>query len=70
MTPVHQPRSSFVIRIWWEEAGDSQPIWRGWVQHTRSGEAAYVQDLDELLAFIERRTGKLAVPDRPPAWLR
>jgi hypothetical protein len=29
------------------------------VQHTRSGEAAYVQDLEELLAFIERRTGKL-----------
>ena len=34
------------------------------------GEAAYVHDLEELLAFIERRTGKLAVPDRPPAWLR
>jgi len=34
------------------------------------GEAVYVQDLEELLAFIERRTGKVAVPDRPAAWLR
>jgi hypothetical protein len=29
------------------------------------GEAAYVQDFEELLAFMERRTGKLAVPGRP-----
>jgi hypothetical protein len=34
------------------------------------GEAAYIQELEELLAFIERGTGKLAAPDRPPAWLR
>jgi hypothetical protein len=70
MTSLHQPRNSFVIRIWWEQAGDSQSIWRGWVQHTRSGEATYVQDLEELLAFIERWAGKLSNPDGPPMWLR
>ena len=68
MTPLHQPHSSFVIRIWWEEmdtSADSQPIWRGWVQHTRSGEETYVQDLEGLLGFIELRTGKLSNPDEP-----
>ena len=72
MTPVHQPRSSFVIRIWWEEGGtpgDSQPIWRGWVQHVRSGDEVFVQDAEGLLSFIEQWTGKLSVLDRPPAEL-
>jgi hypothetical protein len=69
MTSFHQPHSSFVIRIWWEETDvtpDSRPIWRGWVQHTRSGEATYVQDLEGLLGFIERWTGKLSSPDGSP----
>jgi len=29
------------------------------VQHTRSGEAAIVQDLDALLAFVQDHTGEL-----------
>jgi len=56
-----------VIRIWWEEAGapgDGQATWRAWVQHAGSGEAAYVQNVEGLLAFIERRTGKLASKDQ------
>ena len=69
MTPLHQQHSSFVIRIWWEQAdaaADGRPIWRGWVQHVRSGEAAYVQDLEGLLAFIERWTGRLTVGSTDP----
>lgn len=53
MIPLRQAHSSFVIHIWWEEAGtpsDSQPIWRAWVQHACSGEAVYVSDLPALLA--------------------
>jgi hypothetical protein len=49
-------RHSFVVRIWREEGS---AVWRGWVQHTRSGESSAAQDLNELLAFVERRTGKL-----------
>lgn len=49
-------RHSFVVRIWQEEGHSG---WRGWVQHTRSGDAAFVQSLGELLAFVERRTGAL-----------
>lgn len=55
-------RDSFVIRIWREE---DQSGWQGWVQHTGTGEAAYVRDTDELLAFIERRAGPLSNLDTP-----
>lgn len=42
---------SFVLRIWRQR---DQQDWRGWVQHTRTGESAVVQDMDQLAAFIER----------------
>ncbi|MBN1138647.1 MAG: hypothetical protein JXM73_18825 [Anaerolineae bacterium] len=48
--------NSYVIRIWRE--GD-RPGWKGWVQHARTGEAVFIQRVDEILAFIERHTGKL-----------
>ncbi len=73
MTAPHQLHSSFVVRIWWEQTSNSGAghfIWRGWVQHARSGEASYVQDLEELLGFIERWTGKLSTPDEPPVRLK
>ena len=73
MVSSHQPHSSFVIRIWWEQsgdAGDGHSIWRGWVQHTRSGEVSYVQNLEELLGFIERWTGKLAAQDESTTRLK
>lgn len=47
---------SFVVRIWREKC---TPGWKGWVQHARSGESAFVQTVDELLTFVERQTGKL-----------
>ncbi|MGD8627275.1 MAG: hypothetical protein PVJ34_22255 [Anaerolineae bacterium] len=49
-------RHSFVVRIWREEGHAG---WWGWVQHTRSGDAASFQTLDELLAFVEGRAGRL-----------
>jgi hypothetical protein len=50
-------RHSFIVRIWREEGSAG---WRGWVQHTGSGESVFVRELGQLLAFIERRTGKLS----------
>jgi len=49
-------RHSFVLRIWREEG---RPGWKGWVQHAGTGESIFVQSQDELLAFIEQRTGTL-----------
>ncbi len=45
-----QRRSSFVVRIWWE---DEEGRWRGWVQHAGSGQARYVQSWEELRVFIQ-----------------
>ena len=60
MTPNPKQRSTFVLRIWREEKdGREQTVWRGWVQHVRSGEEVYVQDLTNLIHFMEQRTGKL-----------
>jgi len=67
MNSLQQRYSSFVIRIWWEQSGaaaERQLVWRGWVQHIRSGEATYVQDLEELLRFMERWTGALSSGNR------
>jgi len=55
---------SFVIRIWRE--GHSTWDWRGWIQHAGTGEETYVRDLNELLAFIERRAGRLAGSSSDP----
>jgi hypothetical protein len=52
----HVTRHSFVLRIWREKGGAG---WRGWVQHSRSGESTASQDLNELLAFVECRAGRL-----------
>jgi hypothetical protein len=54
-------RDSFVVRIWRKK---NQPDWQGWVQHSRTGESAPVQNLDELLSFIERWAGKLMCAPR------
>lgn len=56
MTEPTVCQHSFVVRFWRQDGSGG---WRGWVQHTRSGESTVAQDLDELLAFVERRTGRL-----------
>jgi hypothetical protein len=58
MTERRHPSNSFVLRIWWEK-GDTQPTWRGWMQHAGSGESHYFDCLADLLALIEAKTGPL-----------
>jgi hypothetical protein len=53
MTKRRVQQESFVVRVWREP---DRPDWRGWVQHTRSGDSATLQSLGELIAFIESRT--------------
>ena len=59
----HRDRHSFVLRLWREEGNSG---WRGWVQHARSGDSAFIGELEELLSFVEHRAGKLsdAVPKK------
>ncbi len=61
---------SFVARIWLEGESDGIPIWRGRIQHVRSNQEAYFQDLAEMSAFMERVTripGPKATRRPPPS---
>ncbi len=50
---------SFVLRIWWEKDDCCFPVWRGRIQHAATGETACMTAVEDLLAFIEARTGSL-----------
>jgi hypothetical protein len=50
-------RGSFIVRIWWEKG---QPEWKGWVQHVCSGDSASLQDLQDLMSYLERWTARPA----------
>ena len=66
MVKAEQRHHSFVLRIWWEDDGVSR-LWRGWIQHATSGEAAYVGTIKDLVTFIETHSGALSqVADATP----
>ncbi|MCP5037648.1 MAG: hypothetical protein GY945_08620 [Rhodobacteraceae bacterium] len=50
-------KDSFVARIWLEDAGSDQHIWRGHVRHVHSEEECYFQDLPTMKRFLERISG-------------
>ncbi len=45
---------TFIARFWLEprEIKDAKPIWRGVVEHVATGRRRYLEDLDEIKAFI------------------
>lgn len=45
---------AFIARFWLEsrDLENARPIWRGVVEHVTSGERHYLDDLDEVKAFI------------------
>lgn len=45
------PSHFFTLRLWPEEGEDDEPVWRGRVQHTASGEVRFFQGWD---ALVER----------------
>ena len=55
-------RAAFILRIWWEQK-DSNPIWRGQIQHAASGDSRYFQSVNELLHFVELHVGPLVTKE-------
>ena len=45
---------SFVVKVWLEETVEQagRATWRGHVTHVPSGERRYLEDLDDITAFI------------------
>lgn len=54
MTPFEQNTHVFIIRVWREsrEIEGATPQWRGVIEHVTSGERRYVQNLNDISAFI------------------
>ena len=54
MNETQDTSHTFIARFWLEprEIKDAKPIWRGVVEHVASGQRRYLEDLDEVKAFI------------------
>ena len=63
MTALEETTHSFVVRIWCEprEIAHAPIKWRGAVQHVPSGEQRYIENLQDILAFIEPYIEKMGV---------
>ncbi len=54
MSPSESNTQSFIIKVWLEETVEEtgRVIWRGHITHVPSGQRRYVQNMDEIRAFI------------------
>jgi hypothetical protein len=66
----------FIVRVWCEprETPGASRQWRGVIEHVSTRESCYVDDLDELVAFISRYLCAMGVSfgirSRLKRWLR
>ena len=47
--------ATFIVRLWLENGGDPEYDWRGQVEHLQSSDKRYVQELSEVVEFIEEQ---------------
>jgi hypothetical protein len=54
MSPPDEKTHVFIVRLWLEarEIEGAETLWRGVVEHVSSGQRRYVDNLDEIPAFI------------------
>jgi hypothetical protein len=54
MSSIQDNSHTFIARFWLEsrEIKNAKPIWRGVIEHVASGQRRYLQDLDEVKAFV------------------
>lgn len=74
MDRIEAHTHSFVIRIWLEEPADGAGTarWRGHITHVLTGERRYLQDLDDVSAFIAPYIEEMGDGEnpRPSLWAR
>ena len=49
-----QPTRFFTLRLWPEEMGAEESVWRGRIQNTASGEVRYFQGWEALVEVLLR----------------
>jgi hypothetical protein len=47
--------ATFIVRLWLENGGDLERALRGKVEHLQSSDKRYVQELSQVLEFIEEQ---------------
>ena len=62
LEPAFHLRESFIIRIW--RSDELTDLWRGQLQHVRTGETIPVADLKNISAEIEAYLKKVERSDR------
>jgi len=63
MKPREIRNHSFLLRIWRDPNAVAAPesaLWRAQIQHVQSGNSCYVDELSELIHFLEEWAGDLA----------
>jgi hypothetical protein len=60
----HKRSATFIVRLWLENGGDLERDWRGQVEHVQSSGKRYVQELPEVLEFIEEQWAACHKPQR------
>ena len=74
MELLKEKSHTFILRIWIEprEIEGAVAEWRGVVEHVDSGQRKYLNDLDQIMAFIApylREMGiKASSPDKGRKW--
>lgn len=48
---------SYLLRLWREDCGDEEAVWRASLESTRTGELMAFASLDELFDYLRERTG-------------
>jgi hypothetical protein len=65
--PREPDSASFIVRLHRED--DSHEVWRGEIEHVRTGDRLAIGDGRRLLAFIRGYTAASVFPDLPEAVL-
>lgn len=66
---------SFIVKLWLEEAGDETGArWHGYITHVPSAERRYLQELRDILSFVEPYVAEIGADvtrdSRARSWLR
>ena len=72
--PLFEDRSaSFIVRVWCE-SGDAEArsvrAWRGSIEHVPSGQRAFFQELDAVIAYMKPHLVALGIEEPNRFWER
>ncbi len=72
--PLFEDRSAaFIVRVWCESGGEiagAVRAWRGSIEHVASGERAFFQELDAVIAFMKPHLVALGIDEPSRFWER